>query len=512
MSNEETQPILDYTARDFDAIRSMLVGIAKGKMPELQTLGEANDFMTLLLELYAYMGDVNNYYIDRVGSEAFLGTAQRRQSVLYIAEMLGYRPLGQQAASALVSFTLDADYGEDVEIPSSTYLTSNADNSADVIKFTTDYTITLSPGETKQVSVTEGEYVVESFSPSKSTPNYEVVLANTGVVNRSVLVRTKEGANYGSETNLAAQYVFWQEVTAVATALPTQSAYSTYLDDQGFTHILFGDGAAGRIPPSGAPIEVSYRFGAGAKANSLGVGSITNISSTTLPVANLTVTNEEAPVGGSDPESIESMRFSIPKASSIRNRAVTLDDYTSLALRVPGVAKAVAYGQTYSAVNIRIAPVGGVLDTALMADLRSDVEVYLADKVLIGSTIYVEDAQWTDIWIDLDLYVIDGFNREQVQSAVQVALEESLSFDNRDFGGRVSVGNVYRTAMAVEGVDYVDVNTLRTATTTGVANREISDLHIARIHPSDEALGNDGDGNPIDPYGLTITSHGGLGT
>ena len=60
-----------------------------------------------MLELFAYMGDVLNFYIDRAASEAFLGTALRRQSVLYIADMFGYKPIGQHSASVVLLFTLD---------------------------------------------------------------------------------------------------------------------------------------------------------------------------------------------------------------------------------------------------------------------------------------------------------------------------------------------------------------------------------------------------------------------
>jgi len=74
--------VLDYTSRDYKAIRSMLVGLAKGLLPDWQTVGDTGDFGTLLLELYAYSNDVTNYYIDRMASEAFLGTAVRRQSVM----------------------------------------------------------------------------------------------------------------------------------------------------------------------------------------------------------------------------------------------------------------------------------------------------------------------------------------------------------------------------------------------------------------------------------------------
>ena len=37
-------------------------------MPEWTTAGEAPDFGTLLLELFAYMGDTLNFYIDRTAS------------------------------------------------------------------------------------------------------------------------------------------------------------------------------------------------------------------------------------------------------------------------------------------------------------------------------------------------------------------------------------------------------------------------------------------------------------
>ena len=82
-----TNVVLDYTSRDFTAIRAQLVGLARGIMPEWTTVGEPSDFGTLLLELFAYLGDVMHFYIDRTASEAFLGTAVRRQSVLYIADM-----------------------------------------------------------------------------------------------------------------------------------------------------------------------------------------------------------------------------------------------------------------------------------------------------------------------------------------------------------------------------------------------------------------------------------------
>ena len=102
------QAVLDYTSRDFLAIRAQLVGLAKGRMPDWNTAGESSDFGTLLMEIFAYMGDTLNFYIDRTASEAFLSTAVRRQSVYYIADMLGYTPIGQHGASVYLTFKIES--------------------------------------------------------------------------------------------------------------------------------------------------------------------------------------------------------------------------------------------------------------------------------------------------------------------------------------------------------------------------------------------------------------------
>jgi Baseplate J-like protein len=525
---EDTQPILDYSARDFDTIRSMLVGIAQGLMPEWRTVGEANDFGTLLLEEYAFMGDVMNYYIDRVASEAFLGTAQRRQSVLYIAEQQGYSPIGQRAAIVNLTFSLDGSYtGTDpVAIPAGTRVFTSAENSADAVYFETDTTATILPtadlASSASVTATEGRTNVATVGASTGAPNQTFALAELGVVEGSLTVRTLEGTyQYGNvssddvtdTSNDVPRWVTWYEVPTIAAARPTQSVFSVYLDDLGYTYVLFGDAAAGRIPPSGAQIEITYRYGVGARGNSLDTNELVNLDEGgPLPVQYLTVTNPIVPVGGSDPESLSSMRFSIPKGAQIRDRAVTINDFQALANQVPGVAKAVAYGQIYSAVNIRVAPVGGAaaLDNpALMANIRENVQNFLEPRILIGSKVYIEDAEWTNVWIRLDLYVLDGFDQVQTKNDVEASLRSAFAFDNMDLAEDIHIGEVYRRATRVEGVDWVDVTALNAngATSTVVENINVPFGHIGRIAP-DTGADTTGDTSD-DTLGIIITAFGG---
>ena len=502
--------VIDYTSRDFDAIRSMLVGIAKGKLPEWLTVGQASDFGTLLLELYAYMGDVTNYYIDRVGSEAFLGTAQRRQSIYYIADMLGYKPLGQRAAVVSMTFTLSATATANVTVPSGTMVSTRSSNDGSAIYFETDYDITLIPGQSLTVTATEGTTVTEVLATSTGQANASYRLSNSGAVFQSIKMTTVEGG----------VYIPWIEVDAVSNARPNQSAFSTYLDDDNYTYIVLGDSSAGRVPPPGSDISVTYRYGVGSAAQSLGSGTITNLVSSQSWVPLMSVTNNEPPAAGADAESLESMRFSIPRASRVRSRAVTLDDHVTLSLQVPGVAKAIAYGSVYSAVTIRIAPVAGFSSSERADDtepsdlrsLRTAVGQYVQDKVLVGARVFVERPEWHDVEIALDVNVLDGYEQETVSSAVSSAVSSLFAFENLDFGEKVTKGDVFRAVTKVAGVDFVEITKMRPVSPSAQENPRAAVQNIitpprkiAQIRRSRETA------TFGEFVGLTVNVTGGLG-
>jgi hypothetical protein len=460
----DSRVVLDYTSRDFTAIRSQLVGLAKGLMPEWETAGEPSDFGTLLMELFAYMGDVMHFYIDRTASEAFLGSAIRQQSVLYIANMLGYTPIGQQSASVTLEFKLDANATEAVTVPVGTRIHNSTSNADELIIFETDTEVKLDPTvEPKILSATgyATEGIVQHdrlLGICSGSPNTEFIIPDKGVVYGSVSVVSREGG----------QLVDWTYIANLSLARPTQPMFTSYRDEQDLTHLVFGDNAAGRIPPVSAEIYVTYRYGVGVEANLLGPGSINVIeNSSGQEWWGLSVTNVASPVGGTDPESIDAMRQSIPRAAArIKNRAITLHDYADMALQVPGVAKSVAHGTVYTAVRVKIAPTGGVGNDLYMVNLCADVEEYMSDKIIIGSTVYAEPETMAELWLDVYIRILvhvqKGYNRTAVRGAVDTIVRQILSFDNVDFGTRVLIGQIYRAALAVEGVEWAEVAWLST--------------------------------------------------
>ena len=456
--------VLDYTSRDFTSIRAQLIGLAEGTMPDWQTAGEAGDFGTLLIELYAYMGDILNFYIDRTASEAFLATAVRPQSVLYIADMLGYIPIGQSAATVDLSFSMDESPDPEhpldpVTLPRGTAVHTAPDNTGSLVAFEMNHPLTLNPGDKdKIITATEGVTVSDvRLGTAFGVPNAEYFIREKGVIFGSIRIVTQEG--YSTVT--------WSYTSDLSTARATQPVFTTYVDDFGGTHIVFGDNTSGRVPAVNATLYASYRYGVGARANDVPEDTIKIIVPPKgVDTFFVKVTNPTSPIGGSDPESISSMKYTIPRAGArIRSRAVTLNDYADLAMQVPSVSKAVAYGTVYTSIKILVAPPNGEATSDAMIRLCQTVEQYMADKILIGSNVVVgpegsPDPLFQDVYIRVTVHVVANYNRSAVRDGVDAVITDLLDFDNVDFGTRVSKGAIYRSIMSVQGVEWAEIRWL----------------------------------------------------
>jgi hypothetical protein len=448
---------MDYTNRDYDSIRGFLVTTARTVMPDWATAGEVGDFGTLLLELFSVAGDGLNYYIDRVGAEPFLQTAVRRQSMLAIADLLGYVPVAQQAATVVLTFAAEDGKYVDIaaEIPAGTIIQTQGDKNAGnpPVLFETTAAVTLGYGvRTMTTGATEGRTISGEYcGVSNGAPLQDFLLINAGLIERSVSILVTEAT--GSQ-------IAWDFVDRLTDAGPTASVYTTYNDDFGFTHVRFGDAVSGRIPPTNASIYANYRYGQGAAGN-VTTGTINTISPA---IPGITVTNTAPAAGGADPESIDNMRYAIPRAAHTLDRAVTLSDFESLCLQVPGVAKATAYGTYYTMIHVPIAPVGGGMPSTA---LKTRVQQYLQDRMMIGASCIVENPDYEDVQVTLDVHVLPSFGQEGTKTAVRNAVAALFDFTAISFGTRISIGDVFRTAMDQNGVDYITLTVLRIKGHTG---------------------------------------------
>ena len=83
------------------------------------TSRDLDDAGIALLDAWASLGDSLSFYQERIANECFLGTAQERASVEYLARMIGFTPRPGLSASVFLSFEVDESSPE-VVIPKGT--------------------------------------------------------------------------------------------------------------------------------------------------------------------------------------------------------------------------------------------------------------------------------------------------------------------------------------------------------------------------------------------------------
>lgn len=447
MSGIESTPFV-YTSRDFGRLRVDMIGRLKNAIPEWEM--NESSFEMILLELFAYVGDIINFSVDRMAAEAYLSTAVLRESVLNLAALFGYSPAPQTAAKGSVTFTKVAGAGE-VYIPAGTQIYAQESSTNNIIfEVDADH---IMEGDTEEVAVTEGTSVVgEEVGRSTGAERQFFPLFNKNVIKDSVAVFTKDG-HIDAVTN-EPTLVEWTAVPRMFDAISTDRAFTTVLDEFGYTYVRFGDGVSGAIPSAGVPIIVNYRFGVGAAGN-VGTGAVRSlVQGGDLMGKIASVTNAAPMSGGSDPETIESMRRNIPRSLRALERAVTLEDHESLAIDVGGVGKASASATTPSSVLLAIAPFGG---GSASAELKAEVDKYVTDRTMIGTTVTMIDPVYVTIYITFAVEVNPRARRTTVANSVKKAAESLLAFDTVEFGQRVMKAPFFHKVVDVSGVDYVEI-------------------------------------------------------
>jgi hypothetical protein len=447
-------PQIDYTSRDYSSIREDLINLIPTYAPQW-TNRDPSDLGIALIEIFSYLGDLLNFYIDRAANEGFLATASQRDSVLQIAAMLNYTPT--TSSPALVELTLSNSTASAVTIPAGTQVatTTVVDGNSVQIIFETDAAAVIpakvgSVNGTITVTATQGYTISnEVLGVSSGSPNQIFKLVETPVIKDSVEVFVN-GIQYTYSPALIENTIY-------------DPVFTTVNDAEGNTYVIFGDGVGGRIPTTAGSITATYRVGAGTSGN---VPANKLSFFLTNATAGITVNNQEAAVGGEDEESTDSIKTNAPLALRSLNRAVSLRDYASLALQVPGVAKAVAESEVYTSVNLYIAPFGdlgvsGVTPTAVFNALATDVGEFFTDKTAPNVTLNILPPTYLNIDVDVTVYVLPQYRQDIVTSQALAAVKELFSAQNSFFADRVTVHFLLSAINQVSGVDYAQVTYLR---------------------------------------------------
>jgi hypothetical protein len=420
------------------------------------TSRDSSDFGIVLIELFSYMGDLLNYYIDRAANESFISTATQRDTVLRIAQLLNYTPNDINPAAGQITLTNRST--DPVEVKAGSLFSTAADGTGNQVTFSLYGATSSSAGNvtipgmvgTTPSSVTA--YVIQGREVKQ-----EVVGTSNGLAYQNFQL-AYPGVITGDNIEVKVNNVTYNKVPFIIDYNAQSPVFSVFTNGNGFSSIEFGDNVSGRIPPTGATITVSYRYTDTA-------GSLGNISANTLttvvsdpdgvPINDVAVTNALAFSGGKDAESTDSIRVNAPLALRSLNRAVSLKDYANLAVQINGVSKAIAAAAVYTSVTLYVAPSGG---GTLSSGLQATIEDYFVDKMPPNTTLTVLNYRPAYPYLDVTVNVLPQYTASTVSAAVTDAIYSLFDFDNVVFNDLVSVGDIHSACRSVDGVAYVTIN------------------------------------------------------
>jgi uncharacterized phage protein gp47/JayE len=492
-------PVIDYTSRDYESIRSDLIRLIRARIPTW-TAENPSDFGVALVEGFSYAVDGLHYYLDRVANEAYLPTAVQRESLYSIAAMFNYTP--RRAVPSEVYLTFRNATQAEVHLPAGTRVQASVpgQSGASLRNFEVQFDHVLPPASATAETTLEDVPAIEGRTYADET----VGISNGFVGQRFFLPRTSVLENtIRITTQLGEVTMEWEEVPTLQDyATPTDNKFETVAQTDGSTIVRFGDGLHGEIPPLHSVIRATYRVGGGTGGNV----PANTINTIIEPVIyGVSVSNPEPATGGLNAESLDSIRSNAAKSYRSRDRAVTLGDYESLVVTgVAGIDKAKAVGNNASSVTVYVAPMDdGTRRPPLTQAQNEAVTNFLEQRAMAGVTIQVFPASFVPIFVSLTAHCSATARQDEVSEAIKEQLDYFFRYQNTDFDQTVTVGSLYSQLIKIDGLDYVEITRLSNAyIDTGIG--VLAPISIDAV-PYFWADGLE-DGDPL----LTLTMSGGI--
>ncbi|TMA26708.1 MAG: putative baseplate assembly protein [Deltaproteobacteria bacterium] len=260
----------------------------------------------------------------------------------------------------------------------------------------------------------------------------------------------------------AGTWVRWHEVENF---FDSQPGSRHYLCDPIKGEITFGDGRKGWVPPSGRDsVKCEYRVGGGVAGN-VGGNTLTVLKQSIAFVQ--AVTNPFSAQGGADAETIDEAKRRGTYAIKNRDRAITAEDYESLALAASRrVARAKCVQGSDGSISLLLVPKAEREDGDARAvpsrDLIDRVASYIDKRRLITARVNVGKPRLVPLSLELTISLKPGATADRVKADVKEKVKRLLNplhggpkGDGWPFGRAVGKADLYPVVEGVDGVDRI---------------------------------------------------------
>ena len=333
------QTTIKSTALDFTAIKNNLK-VFLSQQDEFTDYNFEASGLSSVLDVLAYNTHYNGLIANFALNESYLGTAQLRSSLVSLAEGIGYIPDSMNASQGIVNLSLNLEsltnrptvvtlasgVKFDAVVDGTSYVFQTQeeikarDNGSGSYSFTTADNVA-------DIKVFEGTSTTKTFNITAQTENAAYIIPDEKIDIDTAIVRS-------FETPSSTAFTTFTDLRKATSLTSTSTVYILKETPKGEYELTFGNKTVlGRSPVAGNKVTVEYLSVSGADANGAKVFTPQNQVTVNDQNFALQVSTVSNSFGGSDKETIESIRTTAPFQYATQNRAVTAEDYATLVQR-----------------------------------------------------------------------------------------------------------------------------------------------------------------------------------
>lgn len=460
-------PSLNYTNQDFYSMKTRLVTYIQE-----QFINDFADFVEgdlgiMLIENWAFLADTLSFKIDQIVNELFIDTVVELENAFRMSKLIGFMPTPPIAASAMFSATIQSPLPTDIVIPSGmrfdlatsgtplSYELFAADANNNPI-FNQD--IVIPAGDITNTSIVglEGQTVINSFT-SNGAINQTYTLTTVPVLFDSVSV-TVDGQT-------------WNLVDFFSDS-KNRPEYRVEFDSLWTGYVMFGNGAAGRVPSLGSQIQVTYRTGGGTRGNVI-TGFITGQRGVDVPGFNFSVAvtfrNYTKGDFGYDGDTIDDIRRKLPRFAKTQDRAVTGEDYKTLGDQFVSpyngqIGKSLAalrnYGCAGNIVDLYVLAKVGTNGLEEASDqLKAELGAYMEQKKMMTDFLCIRDGVIVLVDVIIDVTVDRFFRKfqDEIEAKIKTRINDFFVLSSWEYGQPLRDTDVIRSMSDIREIKTMDV-------------------------------------------------------
>tara|TARA_Y100000310_G_scaffold315209_1_gene365506 strand:- start:127 stop:2034 length:1908 start_codon:yes stop_codon:yes gene_type:complete len=309
---------LNVTEFDFDEVKNNLKIFLKAQT-EFKDYDFEGSGMSSLLDVLAYNTHYLGFNANMLANEMFLDSASLRSSVVSHAKTLGYVPISARAATATVDVTLNTAALASATMEAGQVFTTSVDGTD--YQFVTSEDVTASnigSGITfNDIKIYEGTFVTTRYTVDTSAADQRFLLRDNRADTTTLTVKVQTS----SSDTTTSTYTEATDITQVGTA---SKVYFLQEVENGKFEVYFGDGVVGAALSDDNIVIMTYVVSNKSEAN--GAAIFTN-SGAIADITDVAVATVSAASGGSDAETIKSIKYNAPLDYASQGRCVTAEDY-----------------------------------------------------------------------------------------------------------------------------------------------------------------------------------------